>query len=312
MKSSFAADAPPNPLARFAAKMEVSTPEQAMSISCGRLRREIAPLGPPPLPRLLERLGARREDIPLPTAGRLRIDEQGYLICVRAGTHWRRARFTVAHEIGHILLCEGLRDEPPALRALRAGAHWVAVERLCNQAAAELLMPADDFRQQVEGRGLNLHTLSCLGDHYGVSWDPLAIRFDEVLGLAISRWREHQRHPDERVTFRVERSWGSGAGWLPTGLTARHLEPDVVSRAAHDGEAAESGALTFGGKSRRVFATAVSLGQNAATSFDTIEAIAPDSADARVLLFLNTPKAADAGTEGNGQSPALQQLALLA
>lgn len=285
-----------------------------MRISCRRLLEEVEqPGGPPPLSRLMARLGARRADMPLPTAGRLRIDGKGYLICVRSGAPWQRGRFTVAHELGHILLCEGLSDEPEMLRALQESANWEAVERLCNQAAAELLMPAEDFRHQVEDDEITGTMVTRLRRRYGVSLSALAIRFDELLGLAVSSWGRYQRHPKERVTFRVESSWGSGA-WLPRGLTTRYLRPDVINRAVDEGNVAGPGVLAFGATSKSVFATAVALeeerdAQSPTISFEEPEPPFLSRSDPKVILFLRVLDEAPSGRDP--RSPKSQQLMLL-
>jgi hypothetical protein len=87
-----------DPLARFVSALGASTPEEAMRLSCQRVLDENGQEhGPVPLGRLISTLGARRADLSLPTLGRLRVDKDGYLICVRIGTPWRQARFTVAH-----------------------------------------------------------------------------------------------------------------------------------------------------------------------------------------------------------------------
>jgi hypothetical protein len=303
-----------DPLEAFASTLEASSPEEAMRISCRRLLEEAGqPGGPPPLSRLMARLGARRRDQPLPTAGRLRIDEQGYLICVRSGTPWQRGRFTVAHELGHILLCERLSDQPEMLRALRGSANWEAVERLCNQAAAELLMPAEDFRRQVEGVEITGAMVARLRRRYGVSLSALAIRFDELMGLAVSSWRRYQRHPKERVTFRVECSWGVGA-WLPRGLTTRYLRPDVINRAVEEGHVAGLGVLAFGATSKNVFATAVALedergSRSPAISFEEPQPPSLSRSDPRVILFLRVLDEAPPG--GERRSPKPQQLMLI-
>lgn len=265
-----------------------------------------------PLSRLLTALGARVEEMPLSTAGKLRIDDRGYLVCVKARTPWRRARFTVAHELGHVLLCESLKDRPTTLRALQEPIHWEAVERLCDQAAAELLMPAEDFRRQLDGKEISKHLLMGLRKRYGVSWTALAIRFNDLFGVGVSSWRRYQRHPEERITFRVHRCWRSGANWVPKGLTTRYLQPDVVNSAAAEGEASGHGVLAFGDRSSEVFSVAITLDdpEESAPSPPSLEGIEPvDSrpVDPTVVLFLRAVK--DEGKEEPLLEP--QQLALI-
>lgn len=303
-----------DPLERFAEALDVADPQEAMRLSCqsllDRAGRDHAPV---PLPRLLSALGARVEEMPLPTAGKLRIDGRGYLVCVKANTRWRRARFTIAHELGHVLLCESLRDQPGTLRALRDPEHWDAVERLCNQAAAELLMPSEDFRQQLDGREISKSLLVELRERYGVSWTALAIRFNDLLGLGVSSWRRYQRHANERITFRVHRCWGSGDNWMPKGLTTRYLQPDIISSAAANGEASGRGVLAFGDRSSEVFSVAINVngaGESVSVT-PTLNGMEPASSldgDPTVILFL---RIVDKTEEKEHPPQGPQQLALI-
>jgi len=302
-----------DPLTRFAAVLDASDPGEAMRLSCQRLLDANGQNhGLVPLSRLLTALGARVEEIPLSTAGKLRIDDRGYLVCVRARTSWRRARFTVAHELGHVLLCESLKDRPTTLRALQEPTHWEAVERLCDQAAAELLMPAEDFRRQLDGQEISKHLLMRLRKRYGVSWTALAIRFNDLFGVGVSSWRRYQRHPEERITFRVHRCWRSGANWVPKGLTTRYLQPDVVSSAAAEGEASGHGVLAFGDRSSEVFSVAITLDDPeesapSAPSLEGIEPVGSHPVDPTIVLFLRTVK----DEEKEEPLPEPQQLALI-
>ncbi|HKT83197.1 MAG TPA: ImmA/IrrE family metallo-endopeptidase [Solirubrobacterales bacterium] len=302
-----------DPLARFAATLDASDPEEAMRLSCQRLLDAAGQKhGPVPQSRLLAILGARVEQMPLPTAGKLRIDDRGYLVCVRADARWRRARFTVAHELGHILLCETLKDRPATLRALQEPTHWEAVERLCDQAAAELLMPAEDFHRQLDGREISKPLLVELRKRYGVSWTALAIRFNDLLGFGVSSWRRYQRHPEERITFRVHRCWRSGGNWVPKGLTARYLQPDVVNGAAARGEASGRGVLAFGDRSSEVLSVAIALDDSEesaqpASFLADIEPVSSRPVDPTVLLLLKPVEMK--GREESSLGP--QQLALI-
>jgi hypothetical protein len=230
------------------------------------------------------------------TLGRLSLRNDGWRISVRESTPWRRARFTVAHELGHILLCEMLVDEPGALHALQDAEHWPAVERLCNVAAAELLMPAHDFAAAVRSTTLQPDGLRRLYDRYLVSWEPLLLRVCEVFGGSLVPFSHHQRHGAERETLRVMRSPHDRSVWMPEGLTSRHLRPDIVHVADRDGfAAAESMFIDIRrGALRRPAGIAVSL-RDARSSPASDPALldgfaAPDEGQAPfdVALLLNT------------------------
>ncbi|MCW3047293.1 MAG: hypothetical protein JWO74_1577 [Solirubrobacterales bacterium] len=251
-----------SPLEAFAAELGYPMPDEAMRWACGELLRKSGQEhGPVALRPLLERLGARREDLALPTPGRLEIDSEGWRICVRAGTPWRRARFTIAHEIGHILLYETLAGRPAQVRALQAPEHWAAVERLCNQAAAELLMPGGAFVRSTRVTGIAPLGLRALYDRFLVSWEPLLVRVTELFAVSLLTWRRYRRHGGERETLRLARTSRDRATWLPEGITARYVRPDVVTAASHSGYAwAERALLDLGERwPRQASAAAVSL-----------------------------------------------------
>lgn len=95
-----------------------------------------------------------------------------------------RARLTVLHECGHVLLHAGLssrlsEDEPDALKAFE-NSEWQA-----NQFAAELLMPMDSFRRP---RGLKDYTAIM-----GVSYEAARVRVRQLSrqhGIELPDWAQ--------------------------------------------------------------------------------------------------------------------------
>ena len=75
-----------------------------------------------------------------PGSGELHKEKGGYRIVCSLDQPRSRQRFTVAHELGHVIL------ERTGRRAPRAGA---SVERICNMLAAECLMPTAAFEAQL-------------------------------------------------------------------------------------------------------------------------------------------------------------------
>lgn len=188
---------------------------------------------------LLRAARARREVRHLVGDGRLEMDAHGqFVVVVEAGQHWSRQRFTIAHELAHIILFSEFADDPRAMRRLRSHELWSVVERACNAAAAELLMPAADVSAAVGRAGLDPHGLGELRARYAVSWSALLVRLSEVLRVPVAVFRRHARHLAEPEQWRVYRLYGSAHGvWLPTGMTTRHLSVPVVEQAAAGGVA---------------------------------------------------------------------------
>jgi Zn-dependent peptidase ImmA (M78 family) len=98
-----------------------------------------------------------------------------------------RARFTVAHEIGHLILCNAGTD----VVAFRSRpTRDVDVERFCDAFAAALLMPRPWIDQNI-GRHSGLPTLLRLADEAGVSLQALFIRVRQRLDrrVTLARFR---------------------------------------------------------------------------------------------------------------------------
>jgi hypothetical protein len=225
-----------SPLQALVAAYEAKSPPQAIQMACNELLSSTGQRhGPVALRPMLDSLQARRVDVDIGSAGRLEIDSDGWRICVRRGTPWRRARFTVAHELGHILICRALTGQRDQLRALQDPRHWRELEGLCNYAAAELLMPAGDVALHSKQIGFSPVGARSLYDRYQVSWEPLLLRMTEVFGGSLISWRRFRRHGAERETFRVFRAPRARSTWLPRGITARYLLPDVVTAAHWEG-----------------------------------------------------------------------------
>lgn len=186
---------------------------------------------------LLAAAGARRETRRIAGDGRLELDPSGnFVVVVDRNAHWTRQRFTCAHELAHILLFKEFADDAGALRRLRSHEESSRVERACNAAAAELLMPTHDLAAEVGRSGLGPMGLSHLQARYAVSWSALLVRLTEVLAAPLVVFRRHARHSREAIAWRVHRMYGAAHGiWLPAGLTTRHLDHSIVEDAAADG-----------------------------------------------------------------------------
>lgn len=106
---------------------------------------------------------------------------RGPAIYFNASDSLVRRRFTVAHELGHMVL--GHRDAPrDGPDAFRSGTRD-PIERAANQFAAELLMPAEAVRRAVvSGRFASLEELASA---FRVS--PAAMNY-RVTNLQLSVW----------------------------------------------------------------------------------------------------------------------------
>lgn len=118
-----------------------------------------------------------------------------------------RRRFTIAHEFGHFLLHR--KKYPNGIHSSEAdvdGRTKIEVEREANEFAAWLLMPLDDFRQQIAPRDKpDFDAIGNCADRYEVS-----------LVAAVLRWL---RYTDRRAVFvtsvdgYVKWAWSSDAAF---------------------------------------------------------------------------------------------------
>lgn len=102
-----------------------------------------------------------------------------------------RANFTVAHEFGHYVLHRNLQEAFQCSQSATLGITGVRIEREADRFASYLLMPIDDYTQQVRGRRITLDLLSECADRYGVS-----------LTAAILKWLEFTDQPAVAVMGR--------------------------------------------------------------------------------------------------------------
>ena len=180
---------------------------------CNSLRMNVLEAGRTPgLAAFLNLYGLRVEEAPIPTAGRLDYEAGRYIVRVQrtrhrgelAGTRRRRAqpptpllvskatnrqRFTIAHEIGHAILFESMRERPEMLTRLRDPALWAEVEALCDVAASELLVPVEALVQLLSQHGSSMRALARLADRFRVAREVLYRQVLAAGALSLSLWR---------------------------------------------------------------------------------------------------------------------------
>ncbi|MGY4712989.1 ImmA/IrrE family metallo-endopeptidase [Mycolicibacterium sp. CBM1] len=177
--------------------------------------------------------------------GRLHASATGWTVYRRTDLPWRRVRFTEAHELGHILLYQQLAFNRKWLDDLHSDEAYLQVERLCDFAAAELLIPSDELTQD-----LTRHRLETLGDYlwfydrYMTSHRALLRRVAEVTpatALTVWSWQNHRNG----ANWRIQESYCHNADgvYIPRGISRRRLDPDVVGMAVESGAATAQGCV---------------------------------------------------------------------
>ena len=165
-----------------------------MSRESARIRDQVEDLlragdvtAPPvPVERLARQVGAhvRLEPFEGQLSGLLFRQEGRTVIGVNALHARTRQRFTIAHELGHLLLHDPEemhvdRDYRVYLRDARASTATDPVEMASNAFAAELLMPAKFLAKDLRDRAVDIEDdeqLRRLADRYKVSLQAMIFR----------------------------------------------------------------------------------------------------------------------------------------
>lgn len=138
------------------------------------------------------------------------VDRYAAVVFVNGADSKAAQVFTLAHELAHLWLGEtALSDLDP--QSVRAN----AVERWCNQVAAEFLVPMAEFRQRFDRRADLRAQLQPLAEHFRVSTQVILGRIREAGELT---WDEYLFELDaerERVAAIVA-SRGSGGNYYNT------------------------------------------------------------------------------------------------
>jgi predicted transcriptional regulator len=119
--------------------------------------------------------------------GRLEHDPADTRIYVSEISPRSRARFTIAHELGHLLLAKP--DVPVTAHRMRARIN--DEERFCDAFAAAVLLPAAWIRTHAQGQRPGIGLARRLSDASGCSLAAVAVRCNELLGWsrALLQWR---------------------------------------------------------------------------------------------------------------------------
>lgn len=99
-----------------------------------------------------------------------------------SGRSPERIRFTLAHEFGHYLVHRQLRErfECTDLDMHDWDAEGRQIEVEADTFASYLLMPLDDFREQIAGQQISIELLQHCANRYGVSLMAAALKWIEV------------------------------------------------------------------------------------------------------------------------------------
>ena len=172
---------------------------------------ELFELGPPPVDveHLASLLGVDQiVEALLIEDGRMERSGGATRIVIRSSLAQPRRRFTIAHELCHVLLADPNSD-------LIASRHIIGhdeEERFCEDFAAALLLPWAWVRAIASNRPQSLHTLRVVAGRSNASLASACVRLNKVAGWqrTLLHWKRH----NDRWIFR----WAAG---LPAGFEGR-------------------------------------------------------------------------------------------
>jgi IrrE N-terminal-like domain len=232
----------------FADNLRADTPATAMRIACAQLLRACGVERPPvPLKKLLNYLKVQIDVVSaqLEVDAELRVKKGQFSITISERSlkqNWQRARFTIAHEFGHILLAHHLGDAALYASLDETTKAHRENEHLCDIAAKELLMPTSMVRSALYENGLSPKGIDRIMCGFAVSQSAIMRSItDAIPGTSLFVWRKYARHAREENTYRVVSNSkyhpGKANPWLPAGCTATHVSPRIISKAAEQNKA---------------------------------------------------------------------------
>ena len=140
------------------------------------------------------------DDDDIPVVGELRHEDGTFRILCSASQSQVRRRFTIAHELAHILF------ESTGPGAPRVGAD---LERLCDMIAAEILMPSTVFQEALNQAPINATLVRRLASRFQTSLAATVLRCAEFRPLSVVRIQEGQkkwiRGPARATDYQLKR-----------------------------------------------------------------------------------------------------------
>ena len=184
------------------------------------------------LSRIASNLGAKSiAKYRLGSAGMLVPKDDGYVIALRESDPPTRQRFSLAHEVGHLLLKTESRLDADTADLSRS---WLSEneEPLCDQLAAEILMPRLAFEEDARLNGWNLTSLKTLCRKYETSVQATCRRMVDLMPEAtvVAAWKPSQL--GDSTYSKLDWSYGQDTRYRIPNSSPRHRQW-LVGRALH-------------------------------------------------------------------------------
>lgn len=158
--------------------------------------------------------------------------ESGYTITKPNGKHVitvnsleteERQRFTICHEIAHVVLdLESSHEEVPSWSYAKRHPNEIA----CDAFAAELLMPYQQWLSAVPKEEPSFDLIQCMADSFGTSFPAAASRFaslSDVPCAFVTMERGAVRYAARSTALRQAGAWISPKSVIPVGSIAHRI-----------------------------------------------------------------------------------------
>lgn len=123
-----------------------------------------------------------------------------------------RRRFSMAHEIGHLLFPDVAKATRHRATLDRAQSDDWQLELLCNVAAGEITMPVGSF-EDLDDQHLNMRVILELRSKLDVSFEALLLRVTKLTDQPLALVATSRESPTDLEPFRLDYALGS-RGWL--------------------------------------------------------------------------------------------------
>ncbi|MER3385699.1 ImmA/IrrE family metallo-endopeptidase [Pectobacterium aroidearum] len=164
--------------------------------------------------------------------------ESGYTITKPNGKHIitvnsqeteERQRFTICHEIAHIVLdLESSHEEVPSWSYAKRHPNEIA----CDTFAAELLMPYQEWLAVVPREEPSLELIQHMADLFGTSFPAAASRFASLSDMPcafVTMERGAVRYAARSTSLRQAKAWISSRSVIPVGSVAYRIRSSGIN-----------------------------------------------------------------------------------
>ena len=216
-----------------ALKRKFNTPsiEGAIRFIVNRIHKESKnETFPISLKKITKKLGVKTQSVNnLDNDAILTIDRGQYRIEFAPNKNWKRQRFTVAHEIMHVILYDLFHNHINF--SLVELSH---LEKICNIGASELLVPKKNLEKDLDKETISINLITKLTEKYMASFSALSWKINDIRpNTAIYIWKKYARNKKDKHEYRVLNAFQKytteiNHPYLPQGCTSKYLSEKEV------------------------------------------------------------------------------------